>query len=236
MRTTLTVAALIGVPALAQLAPVTSSLAPLRRALLPRLSGLSPRRHIALTYDDGPDPASTPAFLELLASHEVQATFFLLGEHVVAAPGLVREMSTAGHELAVHGWSHRCLAGIRPGRLSEELTMTRDVVEDLTGRPVSWYRPPYGVLTTEGVLAARSVRLTPVLWSAWGRDWSRRASAVSIERSLTRQLRPGGTVLLHDSDRSSAPGSWRATLDATDSLLSALADDEVPVGTLAAHW
>ena len=236
MRRVLAFTALAGVPALVQLAPVASSLTPARRALAPRLSGVSPRRHIALTYDDGPDLASTPAFLELLTDHGVTATFFLLGEHVVTARGLVQEMSSEGHELAIHGWSHRCLVGVRPGGLGQQLAMSRDVLEDLTGRPVTWYRPPYGVLIAEGVLAAHSLGLKPVLWSAWGRDWSRGSSALSIERCVTRQLTPGGTVLLHDTDRTSAPGSWRATLSASDSLLSTWRQRQIPVGTLAAHW
>lgn len=215
-----------------------ASIHPVRRRLTParlpgRLSGLSPRPHIALTFDDGPDPASTPAFLALLARHDVRATFFVLGRHAAEEPDLLRRMVAEGHELAVHGWSHRCVAFIRPHVLRQQLRITRDVVEDLTESQVRWYRPPYGVLSPQAQRTAAEAGLETVLWSAWGRDWERRATPHSVLRTLRRDLRPGGTVLMHDTDRTSAKDSWRVTLSATDLLLRNRA---VPFGTLADHW
>jgi peptidoglycan/xylan/chitin deacetylase (PgdA/CDA1 family) len=224
----------VGVGA-AQLLPTLTSIAPLRRPLLPRLAGTAGGPHIALTFDDGPDAASTPLFLDLLASRGVTATFFLLGAFALQEPVLVREMAAAGHELAVHGWRHDCIAAMAPTRLVGQLIRSRDLLEDLTGHPVAWYRPPYGVLTTEGLYAARRARLTPVLWSVWGADWSRHATPGSIVRTVSRSLRPGGTVLLHDTDRTSARGSWRRTLAATEMLLDRWAG-EVRVGPLRDHW
>ena len=148
----------------------------------------------------------------------------------------MREMAEAGHELAIHGWEHDCIATSLPGRLTGQLIRSREVVEDLTGRAVGWYRPPYGVMTTEGLVAARRAGLETVLWTAWGLDWSRRATPGSIVRTVDRSIRPGGTVLLHDTDRTSAPGSWRRTLAATATLLERWADLEVPVGPLREHW
>jgi peptidoglycan/xylan/chitin deacetylase (PgdA/CDA1 family) len=221
--------------AFVHLGPAATAIAPLRRRALPRLSGINGSDHIALTYDDGPDPASTPAFLRLLAAHDVLATFFLLGRFVAENPILVQEMSVAGHELAVHGWDHRCLAWKRPGTLTTELCRTRDLIRDLAGQQVRWYRPPYGVLTAEGMIAARRAGLQTVLWSSWGRDWRSRATPKSIVRTVVRPLRPGGTVLLHDTDRTSAPGSWRRTLAASDELLRRWSAEGVPTGTLTDH-
>lgn len=225
-----------GVTAGLQLLPALTTVAPLRRAALPRLAGSGQRRHVALTFDDGPDRVSTPRFLDLLAEREVTATFFVLGAYACREPVLVREMAAAGHELAVHGWEHDCIAMLRPGRLAGQLARSRDVVEDLTGRPVAYYRPPYGVMTAEGLYAARRAGLETVLWSAWGVDWSRSATPESIVRTVHRSLRPGGTVLLHDTDRTSAPGSWRRTLVATRLLLDHWDALEVPVGPLGEHW
>lgn len=221
--------------ALVQWAPALTSAPQLRRAVLPGLSGMTAGPHLALTYDDGPDPVSTPHFLSLLERYDVRATFFLLGAHVAGNASLVRDMADAGHELAIHGWDHGCLARKRPGRLAGELARARAVVEDVTGGPVSRYRPPYGVLTGEGLLAARRAGLRTVLWSAWGRDWSARATPDSIVAKVSAPLRPGGTVLLHDTDRTSSPGSWRRTLAASDRLLDAWAAAGLPVGTLAEH-
>jgi peptidoglycan/xylan/chitin deacetylase (PgdA/CDA1 family) len=232
---------LAGGAALAGGAPLVASVQPLRRALTPallpaRLSGISPARHVALTFDDGPDRASTPAFLDLLARRGVRATFFLLGRYAAQETDLVRRMVDAGHEIGVHGWTHRCVALLGPRRLADDLRTAKQDLERVTGRDVRWYRPPYGVLTTHALLAARGAGLRTVLWSDWGVDWRRGRTAEQVLATVTGGLRPGGTVLLHDSDRTSAPGSWRATLAATEQLLDRLATRGVPVGPLAEHW
>jgi peptidoglycan/xylan/chitin deacetylase (PgdA/CDA1 family) len=221
--------------AVAVAAPSVASIGPARRRLAPRLSGIAPTRHVALTYDDGPDPASTPLFLDLLARHGRHATFFLLGEHVVRHPELVAEMADRGHELAVHGWDHTCVLAVPPGRLMAELEETVEILERLGGRRPRWYRPPYGVLSTPALVAARTAGLRAVLWSAWGRDWEARATPSRIVRTVGRTLAPGGTVLLHDTDRTSAPGSWRHTLAASEVLLEGWDRAGLPVGPLGEH-
>jgi peptidoglycan/xylan/chitin deacetylase (PgdA/CDA1 family) len=236
-RSALGVAAVLGSTlATANLLPSVGCLTPLRRTFLPRLAGVSQRQHIALTFDDGPDRRTTPLFLDLLAERGVTATFFLLAAHAQREPQLVREMATAGHELAVHGWEHDCLAVRAPGGLARELVRSREVIEDTSGTEVTWYRPPYGVMTGEGLYASRRAGLQTVLWSSWGVDWARHATPATIVTTVSRSVLPGGTVLLHDTDRTAAPGSWRRTLQATDLLLSRWLGDAVLVGPLREHW
>ena len=175
----------------AQWLPAVTSIAPLRRTALPGLSGRSGRAHVALTYDDGPDPVSTPQFLALLERHGRVATFFLLGAYVEENADLVRHMVDRGHELGVHGWDHRCLAARRPSGLATELRRTVRVIEDVAGCTPRWYRPPYGVMTLEGLRAARQAHLTTVLWSAWGRDWTRKATPATITRPGHAPALPG---------------------------------------------
>ena len=91
------------------------------------------------------------------------------------------------------------------------------------------------MLTTAALLATARLDLTPVLWTAWGRDWSANATPESVRRRVSRDLRSGGTVLLHDSDCTSAVGSWRNTLGALPELLDHCADRGWRVGPLAAH-
>jgi peptidoglycan/xylan/chitin deacetylase (PgdA/CDA1 family) len=225
-----------GATVVLQATPALTSIAPARRVLMPRLSGRSDRHHIALSFDDGPDPVSTPYFLDLLAARGVAATFFLLGHHAARERSLVRDLAEAGHEVAVHGWTHECLALVPPRRIARELARTREVLEETTGTPVRWYRPPYGVLTAAGLWAAGRAGLRTVLWSAWGVDWSAGATPTTIVRRVSHAVRPGGTVLLHDTDRTSAPGSWRRTLAATAALLDGWEDAGVPVGPLREHW
>jgi peptidoglycan/xylan/chitin deacetylase (PgdA/CDA1 family) len=145
-------------------------------------------------------------------------------------------MVDEGHEIGVHGWTHRCVARLLPGRLGADLRASRHLVEQVTGQEVRWYRPPYGVLTTHALVAARSACLETVLWTDWGVDWRRGRTPEQVLATVTRDLRPGGTVLLHDSDRTSTPGSWRTTLAASDLLLTGLSAAEVPVGPLREHW
>jgi peptidoglycan/xylan/chitin deacetylase (PgdA/CDA1 family) len=216
------------------------SLGPVRRVATPalapaELSGISTRQHVALTFDDGPDATSTPRFLRLLDELRVTATFFVLGRHVRDG-ALLREVASAGHELGVHGWDHRPAALHGQRSLREGLARTRDLLEDATGTPVRWYRPPYGLVTAGCWRTVHGLGLRLVLWSAWGRDWERRATPASVTALVTAQFRPGGTVLLHDSDRTSAPGSWRTTLVATERLVNQWLRDGLSVGGLDSHW
>lgn len=215
-RTAVLVAAALAV---AHAAPAITSLGPLRRRLLPTLAGVGAGGQVALTFDDGPDPASTPRFLQVLARHGVRATFFVLGRMLERAPGLGRDLVAAGHEVGVHGWDHRCLLLRPPRQTYDDLARAYDLVASVTGEPPCWYRPPYGLLTTSGVLAARRLGLRPVLWTCWGEDWTSRATATSVLATVRRDLTDRGTVLLHDSDCTSAAGSWRRTLDALPPLL-----------------
>ena len=83
---------------------------------------------------------------------------------------------------------------------------------------------------------ARWLGLTPVLWTAWGKDWRRGATRESVRLEVRRRVRPGGTVLLHDSDCTSAPGSWRATLDALPLIVADVRAQGLVVGPLAEHY
>ncbi|MFJ6892893.1 polysaccharide deacetylase family protein [Streptomyces hokutonensis] len=233
LRTALPALPLLAAAAYA--APVVSTYGPFRNRAMPRLSGRGRPDHVALTFDDGPDPLSTPLFLRLLDERRVHATFFLLGNQAVRAPGLVREIAAAGHEIAVHGWLHRPLLLRGPRATHDDLARARDTVGDLTGRTPRLFRPPYGVMSTVAHLAARRLDLTPVLWTAWGEDWRARATPESVHRTVTADLRGGGTILLHDSDCTSAPGSWRATLGAVPRILDTCAMRGLSVGPLQAH-
>ncbi|MGX1855307.1 polysaccharide deacetylase family protein [Streptomyces sp. NPDC055299] len=221
--------------ALAYAAPVVSTFGPLRNRLMPRLAGRGWTNHVALTFDDGPDALSTPFFLRLLDERGIRATFFLLGSAARRTPSLVREMNAAGHEIALHGWAHRPLLLRGPRSTHDDLARSRDTVADIIGAPPRLFRPPYGVMTTAAHLAARRLGLTTVLWTCWGEDWRARATADSVHRTVTADLCGGGTILLHDSDCTSAPGSWRSALGALPRLLDTCEQHGVRIGPLREH-
>jgi peptidoglycan/xylan/chitin deacetylase (PgdA/CDA1 family) len=215
-------------------APGLTSL-PVVRRRWPQLEGRGRPGHVALTFDDGPDPQSTPQVLDVLDDLGVRATFFCLGDMVQRAPTLTRELADAGHELALHGWHHRNSLGVGPLALRRSLVRALDLIEECAGvRPVR-YRPPYGVVTASTVWAARSLGLSTVLWGAWGVDWAADATPASVLRELAPDLAGGGTILLHDSDCTSSPGSWRATVGALRPLVEDLRGRGLEVGPLAQH-
>jgi peptidoglycan-N-acetylglucosamine deacetylase len=217
------------------MAPVTTGVRPMRHRLWPKLCGVGARGHIALTFDDGPDPESTPRFLDLLDDCKVRATFFVLGSMLQCAPGLGREMVQAGHELAVHGWEHRNGLWRTPRAISTDIARTFNLICDVTGESPRYFRPPYGALSTPALMSARRLGLTPVLWTSWGEEWAPHATPGSVYHSVTDGLFGGGTVLLHDSDCASPPGSWRAALGALPTLLDECARRGYKVGPLREH-
>ena len=218
--------------ALAHLAPAATWLPPVR-ARFPELAGRGRAGHVALTFDDGPHAEATPRMLDALERLDVRATFFLLGDRVAALPDMAARIAAAGHEVATHGWDHR--APVRPWRDRADLRRALTALAEVTGVQAAWYRPPYGVLTTTRLAAARALRLRPVLWTAWGRDWRRRATPTSITAEILTAADGGGTLLLHGSDAASPPGSWHATLAAVPEIVTGLRDRGLTIGPLRDH-
>lgn len=184
---------------------------------------LESQDRVALTFDDGPHAGGTPTVLEELARHDASATFFLVGEQVSRRPALAREIVDAGHEVAVHGYRHSLLLRRRVRELADDLDRAVAVIADATGVVPALYRPPYGIFSSGALAHVRERGWRPLLWSTWGRDWERRATAQSIARRATKGLRLGDVVLLHDSDAYSSGDSWRRTAAALPSVLEAVA-------------
>jgi peptidoglycan-N-acetylglucosamine deacetylase len=215
--------------------PALTAVPALRQRMARGLAGVGDPRHVTLTLDDGPHSRSAPAFLRRLDAHRIRATFFVLGGMLARHQDTGREILAAGHELALHGYEHRRLAWRGPRDSYDDLARGCAVMVDMLGAPPPWRRPPNGVLTCGALSAARRLGLTPVLWTARGRAWTARATAASVYRTVSKDLTGGGTVLLHDSDVTSAPGSWRATLGALPRLLERCHRRDVTAGPLGEH-
>lgn len=177
----------------------------------------------ALTFDDGPHSEGTPAVLELLAAAHAPATFFLVGEQVRRAPALAREIQAAGHTVGLHCDRHRNLLRLTSRQTRADIDRAQATIEDVLGVGVELYRPPYGAISVPALRLARARGWRTLLWSHWGRDWQRRATADSIARRVTANVGPGSVLLLHDADYYSAPGSWRQTVAALPRVLDTLA-------------
>lgn len=215
--------------------PSLARVAPIGNRVTPRLVGWGRPDHVALTFDDGPDPASTPAILEELDRLGWHATFFMLGGMARRAPSLVADLVAAGHEAAVHGEAHRSMLSRGPRAVRRDIQGATDAVADAAGVAPTWFRPPFGALSYGAVAGARRAGLTTVLWTTWGRDWRADATPDSVVGDVVRRDLAGGTILLHDSDCESAPGSWRATLGSLAPLAKHVQARGLTVGPLRDH-
>lgn len=177
---------------------------------------------VALTFDDGPHPQGTPQVLEILREAGAPATFFLAGEQVVQRPALVAEIVAAGHRVELHCHRHRNLLRLTARQLLDDAERAKAAIEEAGGQAIADYRPPYGIFSGAGLRAIRRRGWRPVLWSQWGRDWSRRETPDSIARRSTASARAGDILLLHDADFYSAPDSWVRTVAALPIILEEL--------------
>jgi peptidoglycan/xylan/chitin deacetylase (PgdA/CDA1 family) len=218
-----TAAAATTIGAAAWTLPALAPLAPRLAATLNIPTHNEDPKTVALTFDDGPHPQGTPAVLEALAKAQVHATFFMVGEQVLRAPGLAAEVVAAGHAVAIHGHRHRNLLRLTPNAIADDFDRAHAVIAEATGRAPKLHRAPYGIYSWPALRAVRARGWTPVLWSRWGHDWRRRATAATIAAELTENLKGSEILLLHDADDYSARGSWRATVQALPAVLDAVA-------------
>lgn len=180
---------------------------------------------LALTFDDGPNPAWTPRLIDILAGHDVRATFFLVGSFAQAEPGLVRRIAAAGHLIGDHSWSHPNLALTPAAKVRDELLRTKDVLQQITGRPVRFFRPPFGARRPAVFRVARLLGLEPVLWNAMTSDWSQTSADVIAQRLMRRvdrlqQRGRAANIVLHDGSHLGPGANREPSVNAAWQLLS----------------
>lgn len=149
---------------------------------------------IALTFDDGPNPASTPQLLEILQNAGVPATFFALGQEAQAYPDLIRKEAALGNEVASHTWDHKDLTTLNPTAQQQEILSANHLINQLTGQNVTLFRPPYGAYNAS-VLA--QTNLSAVNWSVDTNDWRYNTPAPVVQNALAN-AHDGAIILLHD--------------------------------------
>jgi peptidoglycan/xylan/chitin deacetylase (PgdA/CDA1 family) len=156
-----------------------------------------PTSSTVLTYDDGPTPGVTDQLLPVLAEAGATATFFVLLTRVRASPSLLHEVVAAGHEIGLHGADHLRLTSLPPAVHGRRFAEARAELEDLTGVPLRWSRPPYGAQDVASWRAARDAGLQPVLWDRTCLDWETHSPAHYLTE-LRASDPTGAVVLLHD--------------------------------------
>lgn len=157
-------------------------------------------RYVALTFDDGPSGRFTRRLLAGLAERQVSATFLLCGYRLETYPELAQQIFESGHEIGLHGYSHKNMAALSPRELEKEISDTLALLpEDC--RPV-FLRPPGGKISKAVCRAAADANLALLIWSVDPRDWALH-DAAAVEAAVVSQVRDGDVILLHDLSDSS---------------------------------
>jgi peptidoglycan-N-acetylglucosamine deacetylase len=187
---------------------------------------IAPRNpnEIALTYDDGPNDIVTERLLDVLAHHNVRATFFLIGNFVRQRPQIARAIAAAGHLIGNHTMTHPWLAWQSSTRIRQELAGCNAILEDTLGIPIRYFRAPHGARRPAVLSIARSLRLTPVQWNILPKDWQPIAAeeiAARAIRGITRnqQHNRASNIVLHDGGQKALGQPRLPTVEATRLLL-----------------
>jgi peptidoglycan/xylan/chitin deacetylase (PgdA/CDA1 family) len=190
---------------------------------------------VYLTYDDGPNPTTTPDLLAVLAREQVTATFFLIDRHITdrTAP-LVRQMFADGHAVALHSHT-RAYMLMSPATFAQTLTAAADRIEQAGGRrPCRAFRPHAGWRSWAMYSGLKKIdhRLVGWGWMLWDWNWFRRRTADAVVERINDRVANGDIVVMHDGDESAPFADQRHTVDATVRLIPALRARGFAFGTI----
>lgn len=153
---------------------------------------------IALTFDDGPDPDSTPRILDTLRENDLQATFFVIGHKAVNHPDLLRRIVEEGHTIANHSYSHSYFIALFSGqKLRTDIQRCNEAIRDITGRVPVFFRPPFGVTNPRYAAVLKDLQMQSIGWSLRSMD-TRAKNKYQLINTIISKLKPKDIVLLHD--------------------------------------
>jgi peptidoglycan/xylan/chitin deacetylase (PgdA/CDA1 family) len=211
--------------------------------LWPRSSALGPnmtrlpaaaaaRGEVAITIDDGPDPEVTPRVLAILAEYRVRATFFCIGERALRFSDCVRDCVRGGHAIENHSYRHRHdFSLLGPGRLRRDIAQAQQVLAQLSGSAPRFFRAPAGLRNPLLDLVLQRLGLQLTSWTRRGFD-TVSSDAASVLARLTRNLRAGDILLLHDGHAGRSASGTPLVLEVLPPLLDAIAQRSLLAVTL----
>jgi peptidoglycan/xylan/chitin deacetylase (PgdA/CDA1 family) len=196
-----------------------------------------PRRDpptIYLTFDDGPNPSTTPALLDLLARENVRATFFLIDRHITDETiPLVRRIFAEGHAVGIHSHTRRYML-MSPAAFARTIDAAARRLEQFGGRPCRAFRPHAG--WRSAMMYAGLARLDYVLvgwgWMLWDFNWYQRRTGQATASRVLSRISSGDIVVMHDGDESAPDAPQPQTIDASELLIPALRGRGFTFGTI----
>lgn len=175
-------------------------------------------KQIALTFDDGPNDPDTFDLLEVLAKHNVRATFFLIGQFARQRPDIAREVAKQGHVIGNHTFTHPLLTFTSAAQIRQEIVRCREAISEAIGEHSNLFRPPFGGRRPGVFGLVRQLGLEPIMWNVTGYDWDA-PSMDYIEQKVTRRIRGGDVVLLHDGSHLAFGGDRSKTVQVVDRIV-----------------
>ena len=188
-------------------------------------------RKLALTFDDGPNPAITPKLLDLLDRFKARATFFVIGKHARECPDLLKETAARGHVIGNHTDAHPNLFWLKPDQITVELRCCNFSIVAATGAPPRWFRPPFGFRNPWVVPTARELKQRLVMWTLLPGDWRATSSEWLIPR-----MGPIAKRAQRKLSAASGPATTGDILCLHDGSHRQLNADRLPTLAALEHW
>lgn len=176
-------------------------------------------KHIALTFDDGPNDPHTLHLLDVLARHDVRATFFMIGRYARRRPDIAVEAVKRRHVIGNHTFTHPLLTVQPMSRIREEIVQCRAALTDAVGEHSNLFRPPWGGRRPGIFHLVRQLGLEPIMWNVTGYDWNA-PSADYIEQKVARRIRGGDVILLHDGGHAAFGADRSNTVEVVDRIIT----------------
>ncbi|MEH6535272.1 MAG: polysaccharide deacetylase family protein [Psychroserpens sp.] len=156
-------------------------------------------KHVAITFDDGPNIKYTPQILELLKSHQAKATFFCIGKHVEKHPNIIKNIVNDGHTIGNHSYFHSNYFDFyRKQKIVNEIEKTNNLVETIIGKKMTLFRPPFGITNPSIARALKQTKHKVIGWDIRSLDTVKNDEQKILNR-IIKKISPGSVILLHDS-------------------------------------
>jgi peptidoglycan/xylan/chitin deacetylase (PgdA/CDA1 family) len=179
---------------------------------------------ITITFDDGPNPEVTPLILDILARHQIPATFFVLGEKAARHPELIKLILSKGHQIGLHSQHHRYAWFMSPLDTWKEWEEGLNTLERISQQNIQWVRPPWGTFNLVTWAWIKIHKKQAILWNAEGHDWQASRTPDQIIGRILNKVNEGSIILLHDDG--GEEGAPLNTLRALEKLCCRIIDEK----------